>query len=196
MHLTNALITSLALAGSSTAYFSIPLGNAPAPAAAASAAAQPVSVYWTPFGRLLFQPSRYRVVWVCRCPYYQLPLTATAIPPHPCKQQWACTSWHASSSRWYVLIVLCIYNLLISVACPASCVAQAATVTVTSPPVTTTTTATTTTTLSGPLPTEVADGYANCAGQNPPKPNPLFDTNGDWACCVGSYSGGTGVGCN
>ncbi|KFY30526.1 hypothetical protein V493_01850 [Pseudogymnoascus sp. VKM F-4281 (FW-2241)] len=66
MHFTNALITSLALVGSSTAYFSIPLGNAPAaaaPAPAAPAAAQPVSISWCPFGSWLFQPSRYRVVW-------------------------------------------------------------------------------------------------------------------------------------
>ncbi|KFZ08246.1 hypothetical protein V502_09473 [Pseudogymnoascus sp. VKM F-4520 (FW-2644)] len=151
MHLTNALITSLALAGSSTAYFSIPLGNIGAPAAAAPAATQPVSVSWTPFGSWLFQPSRYRVVW-------PFPLVlATNNGPAPAGLP------------------------VPAVACPASCVAQAATVTVTSPPVTTTTT----TTLSGPLPTDVADGYANCAGGNPPKPNPVFDDQAGIVAGVG-----------
>ncbi|KFY39545.1 hypothetical protein V495_05886 [Pseudogymnoascus sp. VKM F-4514 (FW-929)] len=168
MHLTNALITSLALAGSSAAYFSIPLGNIGAPPTVAPPAAQPASVAWCPFGSL-FQPSRCRVVW-------PFPLIlATNNGPAPAGLP------------------------IPAVACPASCVAQAvtATVTVTSPPVTTTTTttATTTTTLSGPLPTEVADGYANCAGGSPPKPNPLFDDQGNWACCVGSFSSGSGVGC-
>ena len=182
MHLTNALITSLALAGSSVAYFSIPLGNTVAPAAAAPGAAQPVSVSWTPFGSWLLQPSRYRVVWVCRCLHYQLLLTPTAIPPRPCNQQWARTSWLASSSRRYVLIVLRIHNVLIIIACPASCVAPAA------PPLPAVT-------ISGPLPAEVAAGNANCAGGNPPKPNPVFDAQGNWACCIGSFSGGSGVGC-
>ncbi|OBT75416.1 hypothetical protein VF21_05675 [Pseudogymnoascus sp. 05NY08] len=161
MHLTNALITLLALVGSSTAYFSIPLGNIGAPAAAAPAPAQPVSVSWTPFGSWLFQPSRYRVVWPFPLVLATNNGSAPAGFPAP------------------------------AVACPASCVAQAATVTVTSPPVTTTTT----TTLSGPLQTKVAAGYANCVGGNPPKPNPMFDDQGNWACCVGSFSSGSGVGC-
>jgi hypothetical protein len=63
-----------------------------------------------------------------------------------------------------------IHNILNILACPASCVAAAATVTVTSPPVTTITT----TTLSGPLPTEIANGRAFSAGGNPPKPDPVL----------------------
>ncbi|OBT47697.1 hypothetical protein VE00_02223 [Pseudogymnoascus sp. WSF 3629] len=160
MHFTNALITSLALVGSSTAYFSIPLGNlgaSAAPAAAAPATVQPVSVSWTPFGSWLLQPSRYRVVW-------PFPLVlATNNGPAPARMPAP------------------------AVACPASCLGPAATVTVTSPPVRTT--------LSGPLPTEIASGRAACAGGNPPKPTPVFDEQGSWICCIGPFSGGSGVGC-
>ncbi|OBT97062.1 hypothetical protein VE01_04778 [Pseudogymnoascus verrucosus] len=158
-------------------------------------------------------PSSHRWPSLAHTAYFSIPLGNLGAPAAPAAAASAAAqpvsvawtpfgSWLLQPSRYRVVwpfpLVLATNNgpapagmPAPAVACPASCVAAAATVTVTSPPVTTTTT----TTLSGPLPTEIANGGAFSAGGNLPKPDPVFDEQGNWSCCIGPFSGGSGVGC-